>query len=262
VVGLDPPVGTRVKSGHVLNVFVAVADLRTVPELVGKSDVEAMALLRTAELRPMFSKEPTSKYKPGIVLRQEPSAGTRVSPGSEVNVILATSMPRPPSEVPDVTGLPLEEAGAKLWTLASLAVRWDTKESARDRQGVVVSQSPGPGVQVRAGSEVTLTVAVTPNTCIRGYIWREAFPGDRVCVNPQTRVGAVDDNRSAGGRIERDPSKRHSGPDTCVQGLVWREARPGDHVCVVPEVRERTAEDNKTAASRIPRRLGPLPTAR
>ena len=43
-----------------------------------------------------------------------------------------------------------------------------------------------------------------PNTCLNGFVWREAFPGDAVCVKPQVRSDAKADNAAAASR--RDPS--------------------------------------------------------
>ena len=43
-----------------------------------------------------------------------------------------------------------------------------------------------------------------PNTCLNGFVWREAFPGDVVCVKPQVRSDAKADNAAAASR--RDPS--------------------------------------------------------
>ena len=86
------------------------------------------------------------------------------------------------------------------------------------------------------------------DTCRQGYVWREAFPGDHVCVTPATRAQAAYDNSQAGAR--RDPNGAY-GPDTCLPGYVWREACPGDHVCVTPETRAQTAEDNRLAATRV-----------
>ncbi len=43
-----------------------------------------------------------------------------------------------------------------------------------------------------------------PNTCLNGFVWREAFPGDAVCVKPQVRSDAKADNAAAVSR--RDPS--------------------------------------------------------
>jgi hypothetical protein len=87
-----------------------------------------------------------------------------------------------------------------------------------------------------------------PDTCIQGYVWREAFTGDHVCVTPQTRAQAADDTLQA--QAYWEPGGGLYGPDTCIQGYVWREAHPGDHVCVLPAKRAKTAEDNSLAASR------------
>jgi hypothetical protein len=90
--------------------------------------------------------------------------------------------------------------------------------------------------------------APPPDTCISGYVWREAYPDDHVCVTPATREQAAADNRLAASR--REPQGGAYGPDTCKPGFVWREARPDDHVCVTPTVRAQTARDNSLAQMR------------
>ena len=84
--------------------------------------------------------------------------------------------------------------------------------------------------------------------CLPGYVWREAFPGDHVCVTPETRSQAAYDNRQASDRI--DPGGAY-GPNTCLQGYVWRVARPSDLVCVTPKTRDQTAYDNSQAKNRL-----------
>ena len=88
-----------------------------------------------------------------------------------------------------------------------------------------------------------------PDTCQQGYVWREAFPGDHVCVIPKIREQAAYDNSQAG--VHREPGGGPYGPDTCRQGRVWREARPDDHVCVTAETRAQTASDNRQATNRL-----------
>jgi hypothetical protein len=86
------------------------------------------------------------------------------------------------------------------------------------------------------------------DTCLSGYVWREAFEGDHVCVTPATRSQAAADNAAAASH--REPNGGAYGPDTCRQGFVWRVARPEDHVCVTPERRDQTANDNAQASQR------------
>jgi len=84
--------------------------------------------------------------------------------------------------------------------------------------------------------------------CVQGYVWREAFSGDHVCVTPNIRSEAATDNAAASSR--RSPNGGAFGLDTCIQGYVWREAEPSDHVCVTPATRSQTQADNTAAASR------------
>jgi hypothetical protein len=86
-----------------------------------------------------------------------------------------------------------------------------------------------------------------PDTCTQGFVWREAGPGDVVCVTPAVRSTAAQDNQQASQRV--DPNGAY-GPNSCKQGFVWREAFGGDVVCVVPATRSQAASDNAAAASR------------
>lgn len=98
-------------------------------------------------------------------------------------------------------------------------------------------------------SVITAPAQYGPDTCSQGYVWREAFPGDHVCVTPQIRTQAAYENSQAS--VRKEPRGGPSGPDTCLKGYVWRDARPGDHVCVTPEARAQTASDNRQAANRL-----------
>jgi hypothetical protein len=39
-----------------------------------------------------------------------------------------------------------------------------------------------------------------PDTCKQGFVWREAFGGDTVCVTPAVRQQAANDNAAAASR--------------------------------------------------------------
>jgi len=88
-----------------------------------------------------------------------------------------------------------------------------------------------------------------PYTCKSGFVWREAFPNDFVCVTPQIRSQTAADNAQASAR--RSPNGGAYGPNTCLSGYVWREARPSDLVCVVPQMRDQARSDNANAVFRM-----------
>jgi hypothetical protein len=87
------------------------------------------------------------------------------------------------------------------------------------------------------------------DTCLQGFVWREASSTDHVCVTPQTRSETAADNAAALSRI--NPNGGPVGRFTCLQGFVWREAFNGDTVCVTPETRAQAAADNAHAAQRV-----------
>ena len=95
-----------------------------------------------------------------------------------------------------------------------------------------------------AASQAAATAALPygPYTCQQGYVWREAYPGDGVCVTPDQRAMTLNENNL--GPSRRQPGRGASGPDTCLYGYVWREARPSDHVCVPLSSRNKAKTDN------------------
>ncbi|SOD22142.1 hypothetical protein SAMN06297164_3366 [Nitrosomonas ureae] len=99
-----------------------------------------------------------------------------------------------------------------------------------------------------AGPRTENNCSYGPDTCVQGFVWREAGSNDHVCVTPQVRDQTRADNAQANAR--RSPNGGLYGPDTCLSGYVWREAFPGDHVCVTPETRTQAAEDNTHASAR------------
>src|SRR4051794_8108562 len=76
-----------------------------------------------------------------------------------------------------------------------------------------------------------------PDTCLEGYVWREARPTDHVCVRPAVRERTQADNTAAA-------SRHVAAGNACITGYVWRAAFPGDLVCVVPSVRAQANADN------------------
>lgn len=92
------------------------------------------------------------------------------------------------------------------------------------------------------------TIGAPGVPCLQGYVWRQAFKGDYVCVTPGVRAQAAADNLAAPGRVE--PGGGAYGPYTCQQGYVWRQVVPDDYVCVTPGVRAQAAADNAQADNR------------
>jgi len=108
--------------------------------------------------------------------------------------------------------------------------------------------------------------AYGPDTCVSGYVWREAVENDHVCVTPDQRTQARRDNAQARYRVSL--TNKSYGAPTCRQGYVWREAdrylngdRFTDKVCVPPDERAQAAADNAQRTQRA-RDAASLPRSR
>jgi hypothetical protein len=84
--------------------------------------------------------------------------------------------------------------------------------------------------------------------CLMGYVWRQAYSGDYVCVTPDQRTQAAADNAAATSRIQSGGGAY--GQYTCQQGYVWRQVVSDDYVCVTPAERAQAAADNAQANNR------------
>jgi hypothetical protein len=161
--------------------------------------------------------------------------------------------------------IPLPGNNLKEHEMSATTTRTITRTVARVSVGVVLAamsvgltapasaDTPAEPATVLAAATTALPTSATalpygPNTCKVPFVWREAYPGDVVCVTTETRAQTRKDNAAAAGRIE--PGKNGYGPKACAAPFVWRQARPSDLVCVMPEVRAQAAADNAAANER------------
>lgn len=101
----------------------------------------------------------------GVVFRQEPAPGTRVSRGSQVHLWVSMG-PREEArervQVPDLSGLGPREAGRRLETLGLALGERGWEESATHPVGTVMRQSPEAGAWVNRSTRVHIWLARRP----------------------------------------------------------------------------------------------------
>lgn len=110
VIDQDPAPYTRVEPGSVVSVTAATDDgLVTVPDLVGLGPKRARQLLDRAGLELGERTDRASRaMKAGLVLDTDPRAGTRVGPGTAIDILVSTgpaATPQP-TEPPPATPRP------------------------------------------------------------------------------------------------------------------------------------------------------------
>lgn len=132
----------------------------SLPDLVGLSEAEAIALVDELKLRPVPFRETVANAATGAVTSQSPVAGTVVREGRSIS--LGVNEPKANVAVPALIGLSKAEGTSLLadsgLSLGEVSYRFD--EVAED---TVLEQSPKPGATLVPGESVTVVVSRGPD---------------------------------------------------------------------------------------------------
>ncbi|MGB4592183.1 MAG: Stk1 family PASTA domain-containing Ser/Thr kinase [Coriobacteriia bacterium] len=130
-----------------------------VPTVIGMTETEASATVSAAKLTiGTVTTENSEQYPAGEIIRQDPTAGTRVDEGTAVNIVVSAGVAQ--VEVPSVIGMTEADAIATIED-AELAVQLPiTREFSKDvPEGMVISSEPTAGAMVAKGSKVAIVIS-------------------------------------------------------------------------------------------------------
>jgi len=161
VVFSEPRGGDTTTNGSTVTIFVSQGPkLARVPVLVGVQREVAVQRLSGRGLTPSVTEEESSLPK-GQVIRQSPSAGTEVEPGSSVTIVVSSGKEaeeEKATKVPNVIGQERREAVEAI-RAAGLTPQVEEEETEVPSQvGRVIDQFPPPGGELEPRSTVTITV--------------------------------------------------------------------------------------------------------
>lgn len=111
------------------------------------------------------TREPSDKYEAGVIIDQDPDAGTQVTQGEgPITINVVVSAGEETVEMIDVVGDTYETAVTRLQQM-DLKVDTPTREPSDDvEEGKVISSDPKAGEQVSVGSTVKLVISSGPET--------------------------------------------------------------------------------------------------
>ncbi|MFJ4967481.1 Stk1 family PASTA domain-containing Ser/Thr kinase [Streptomyces sp. NPDC088755] len=161
VVGSDPASGDRIRgNGSVKLVVSRGPEIVRVPDVAGSSLGDARRSLKEVGLAPgMVTREFSQDVARGEVIRTEPRAGTDRHPDTAVALVVSKGSP---VDVPDVTGLSVQDATAELkeegLKVKVLPGRVHSSEAAGD----IARHSPDAGAEAAEGDTIELTVSKGP----------------------------------------------------------------------------------------------------
>jgi beta-lactam-binding protein with PASTA domain/predicted Ser/Thr protein kinase len=156
VVHSEPSGGETATHGSTVTIFVSRGPkLTKVPILVGTQRSLAVQQIRGRGLEAVVEEEESARPT-GQVIRQTPSAGTQLPPGSPVTIVVSGG--REQAKVPNVIGKLRREAVEAVRAAGLTPVVEEEETEVEGKIGRVVDQFPTPGSEVEPKSEVTLVV--------------------------------------------------------------------------------------------------------
>lgn len=129
-----------------------------VPDVTGVTTTQAESTLSSAGLKLVVAGQaPSPTLASGLVVSENPAAGSRVRRGSQVGVVVSTG--KPTATVPAVTGTTLEAASSAIANAQLVVGSVTNQSSSTFPANTVISQSPAAGSQLTAGDKVDLVVS-------------------------------------------------------------------------------------------------------
>ncbi len=157
VVWQDPPPDVVVTSGTTIDLTVSDGLQRVlVPDVAGYDSATAQLLIESAALVATFEHAQTAAPK-GVVVNSRPPAGTAMNPGRPVALVVSVGAPT--ITVPDVVGLTLQDAKAKIEAAGLKAGTSLSRSATVAEQGTIIEQRPQAGTLGAPGTAVDLVVA-------------------------------------------------------------------------------------------------------
>lgn len=159
VINSEPSGGTTATNGSTVTIFVSRGPkLARVPVLVGTQRSVAVQRIRGRGLEPLVE-EAESGRPVGEVLRQSPSAGTQVEPGSSVTIVVSSGEEEPEEvSVPNVIGQERRQAVEAIRAEGLVPEVEEEETDVPSQVGRVTDQFPPPGTAAEPGSTVRLVV--------------------------------------------------------------------------------------------------------
>jgi serine/threonine-protein kinase len=160
VVHSNPSGGTSATRGSTVLLTVSSGPkLAKVPVLVGFQAAMAEQQIRAAGFQPSVS-EVSDSAPEGQVIRQTPTAGSKIEPGSTVSIVVSEG--EESAKVPNVIGKLRPDAVTALREAGLDPTVSEQETEVPSKVGKVTDQFPPPSSEVEPGTSVTIVVGKAP----------------------------------------------------------------------------------------------------
>lgn len=161
VIRTDPVAETTVDRGSDVDIYIAGAIQQfAVPRLDGLNVQDALDLINAQGFTlGKITEDPDSDEEPGIVISQNPTAGTQAPPDTPIDLVVSAGAES--TILDSLINLTTLDATTKL---SQARLVWDFDEEFNDTipAGTIIRTDPPPGTEVKVGDIITLFVSKGP----------------------------------------------------------------------------------------------------
>ena len=158
VIDQNPVAGSEITPGTRVILFVSKGPaVEQIPDLENRPVLAAMNIISQLGWLASTSEEASETIPEGLVIRTEPPAQSKLSPGSRVEIVISSGLPV--MVVPSVTSL-LEDSAVQILEAEGFQINLieELLPTESVNNGRVLSQSPQPEIEVELGTIVTIVV--------------------------------------------------------------------------------------------------------
>jgi eukaryotic-like serine/threonine-protein kinase len=161
VIWQDPPPGVIAPENTKVTLVSSAGPPKIPVPDVSKLDVGlAQSLVQAAGLVVSQVESVQADSLPGLTMMTRPPAGTALTPGAGLNIVVSRGAPTIP--VPDLLGMASADARTRLETEGLQLGTVTRRRTTEGSPGTVVAQSPGAGTLAAPGTVVDIVVARSP----------------------------------------------------------------------------------------------------
>lgn len=157
-----PSPGANVKRGRTVHLGVnTVGAAARVPDLTGMREADARQRVRELNIPLATTVYEASDRPIGTVIAQAPAGGAQLGAGEELTLTVSRGRDRPRVAVPDLRGVPVDEAVRRLEELGFTRVERVATSVSFTGSGQVVSTLPSAGTEVVTSTPITVNYALS-----------------------------------------------------------------------------------------------------
>ena len=159
VVSQTPEAGATVKEKRLVTIYVSKGGENIeMPDLRGLTKASAEATLKKLGLKLGTVDEAYADEDAGMVINQNPRAGSQIAKGQAVNITVSKGKKTKKTNVPDFTGSMINSVETQLKSL-NLHIGNVVEVESPKPAGTILKQSPAGGTAIDEGSSIEFTVA-------------------------------------------------------------------------------------------------------